>query len=525
MKKINISVFILNLVFAVMSLHVNAESKMFSESDLSKIYSEYNTCLENAKSVTTVNGVATTGTDSIKSKECDSKRRVGIRRLFEQKKCGEKSSDECEEIEAARDEYDSEPTRSEKNCDKMNDEYKDNYKECSSTYENYKDKCTAKNKDLLDSDLVDSVSPLASMFSGMDSIVNMYGAMSDNSQCNLSKEEFRQERDDIKQKINDLEEKISKKTEEMQEAQEKYAEKLNELAEKERKTLDDFNKLPLDQEKHRKKLDEQKVKVKIEAESKYAAVVEQMNTLTADYNATIQDQKGAMYQASDFAIYDKCLQEYEERAKGRGVTPVANGLSGAYYTGNLKRSDKVNYMSNCLKSKNQEKKRVETAFINKLNAIKQKLESMDRMKGQIEEERKLANQAIADEIGNLIKEGDAEAARLRNEYQGIQNDRTQAKALLDQKLATLKAEISKLTMQMNVENMKIQNYTGKKMPTNASKSISDLIQSCGASYESFKDKFLRTCCTKSSGQLSLCGNFKPKDASNKAGKGSKKTVK
>lgn len=397
-----------------------------------------------------------------------------------------------------------------KRCDQQYETYNDDYKECRASYENMKDKCTSKSDlEIIDNDTMQSTAPLMSMLSGADAILDIYGAMNENPQCSLSKEDFKQERDSMKTDIKDIENQISDKTKEMQEAQEKFSDKLNEWADREREILDELNKIPIEKEKNRRKLDDQKTKTKIEAESKYNAVNEQMNTLTADYSAAIQDQKAALYQASDFAMFDNCNMEYEKRVKSSGSTPVANGLSGAFYNGNLKRSDKVNYMANCMKVQRQNAKRVETAFVNKLNSIKQKLESLDKMKGQIEEERKLADQAIANEMKDLEYDAETKATSLRNEYQGIQDKKLKEQALLNQKLTTLKNEISKLTRQASVLKLKMQHYSTKTIPKSSDKSVQKLISDCEG-FDGFKNNFVAMCCNgRYQGKgTSLCSGFK-----------------
>lgn len=412
----------------------------------------------------------------------------------------------------------------EKRCDQQYDTYNDEYKECRSSYERMKDKCTSKSDlGLIDNDTLQATAPLMSMVSGADAILDIYGAMSENPQCTLSREDFKQERDSIKDDIKDIENQISDKTKEMQEAQEKYTEKLNDWADREREILDELNKIPIEKEKNRRKLDDQKVKMKIEAESKYVSVTEQINTLTAEYSSIIQDQKAAVYQSSDFAMYDTCNMEYEKRAKAAGTVPTANGLSGAYYSGNLKKTDKVNYMANCLKVQRQNAKRVETAFVNKLNAIKNKIESMDRMRGQIEEERKLADKAIADEMKDLEYDAESKATSLRNEYQGIQQKKQQEQALLNQKLQTLSNEISSLKRKASVLSMRMQHYSTKTLPKSSDKSVEALISDCEG-FDSFKNTFTSMCCSgeyQGKGK-SLCSGFKPRETKPTRGSGKAK---
>lgn len=412
----------------------------------------------------------------------------------------------------------------EKRCDQQYETYNDEYKECRSSYERMKDKCTSKSDlGIIDNDTLQATAPLMSMVSGADAILDIYGAMSENPHCTLNREDFKQERDSIKEDVKDIENQISDKTKEMQEAQEKYTEKLNDWADREREILDELNKIPIEKEKNRRKLDDQKVKMKIEAESKYVSVTEQINTLTAEYSSIIQDQKAAVYQSSDFAMYDTCNMEYEKRAKAAGTVPTANGLSGAYYSGNLKKSDKVNYMANCLKVQRQNAKRVETAFVNKLNAIKNKIESLDRMRGQIEEERKLADKAIADEMKDLEYDAESKATSLRNEYQGIQQKKLQEQALVNQKLQTLSNEISGLKRKASVLSMRMQHYSTKTLPKSSDKSVETLISDCEG-FDSFKNTFTSMCCNgeyQGKGK-SLCSGFKPRETKDTRGKGKAK---
>lgn len=443
-----------------------------------------------------------------------------------------KCSDKLEEVDKARSKLDilggSKESAVDKRCDIQFDTYNDDYKECRVSYENMKDKCTSKSDlEVIDNDTMQATAPLMSMLSGADAILDIYGAMNENPQCSLSREDFKQERDSIKTDIKDIENQISDKTKEMQDAQEKYSEKLNEWADREREILDELNKIPVEKEKNRRKLDDQKVKMKIEAESKYNAVIEQMNTMTAEYNAIIQDQKGALYQASDFAMYDTCNMEYEKRAKASGTTPVSNGLSGAFYNGNLKRNDKVNYMANCLKIQKQNAKRVETAFVNKLNSIKQKLESFDKMKGQIEEERKLADQAIAKDMQDLEYDAATKAASLQNEYKSIQDKKVKEQALLNQKLSTLKDEIAKLTRQASILKLRVQHYSTKAMPKNSDKAVKALVDACEG-IDGFKRNFLSMCCDgryQGKGATSLCTSFSRTTTDPKPAKGAKKAGK
>lgn len=411
-----------------------------------------------------------------------------------------------------------------KRCDQQYDTYIEEYKECRPSYERMRDKCTSKSDlGLIDNDTLQATAPLMSMVSGADAILDIYGAMSESPQCTMSREDFKQERDSIKEDVKDIENQISDKTRDMQDAQEKYTEKLNDWADREREILDELNKIPIEKEKNRRRLDDQKVKMKIEAESKYVSVTEQINTLTAEYSSIIQDQKAAIYQSSDFAMFDTCNTEYDKRAKAAGTIPTANGLSGAYYSGNLKKTDKVNYMANCLKVQRQNAKRVETAFVNKLNAIKNKIESLDRMRGQIEEERKLADKAIADEMKDLEYDAESKATSLRNEYQAIQQKKLQEQALVNQKLQTLSNEISALKRKASVLSMRMQHYSTKTLPKSSDKSVETLISDCEG-FDSFKNTFTSMCCNgeyQGKGK-SLCSGFKPRETEDTRGKGRSK---
>lgn len=482
-------------------------------------------CLEKAEGGTVVNGVLVKGTDPIKSKKCDNDKVVKLRRLLQEKKCksesdGVSDSEVCENIKADIYQTDKEPSYKDKqkeklteNCDKKFDTYKEEYKECRPAYDTMSDKCNGKGEmEIVDSETLNNASPFLNMLSGADTMLDIYSAMNDKPGCFLSKSDFMDEKRDLNEKVTDLKDKIKKNTEDAQTAQEEYAVKLKEWAEQEKGIVDDLEKIPVTKENKLGELNREKTKAKIEAESKYNAIVDQLLELKRKYNELIDAQAVAMVDTSEYAIHKKCLNDLlksQAEKNKNGAQPMDSKLlSGAFLLGKSADMNKQQDYDLCKLRERKNAVRVERSFINELNSMKHKMNSYDIMLGQIQEEKKSIDAEINEQMKKLETSSNLEVQKLSRDYQQIQKDRETQQGLLMQKLKNLEKDTKALQQEVSIAKLKLQHFSNKAAPTNSDKSVTTLIKEC-KSYPDFKDDYSSICCNDSyQGQgKNLCKGF------------------
>lgn len=398
-------------------------------------------------------------------------------------------------------------------CIEKLEEYDEKYKECRSAYDTMSDKCNGKgNMEIVDSDTLNNASPFLNMLSGADTMLDIYSAMNDKPGCYLPKSDFMDEKRDLKDEVKDLQDKIKENTEKAQEAQEAFAEKLKEWAEQEKEIADRLEEIPLEKDRKLGDLDKDKMKAKVEAESKYNAITDQILEMKRKYNELIDAQAVAMTDTSEFAIHDKCLnaiaKSEAEKNKNGAQQTATNSFKGAFLLGKNVQVNKQKTYDLCMSRERKNAVRVEKSFINELNSMKHKMNSYDIMLGQIQEEKKSIDADIAKQMQQLQLSTDKEIKSLALKYQQIQQDKTNQQNLLIQKLKTLETDTKSLQQQVSVAKLKLQHFSNKTAPTNSDKSVNTLIRDC-EDYPDFKEDFSSRCCndTYQGKGKSLCKGF------------------
>jgi DNA repair exonuclease SbcCD ATPase subunit len=398
-------------------------------------------------------------------------------------------------------------------CEQKLEEYNETYKECRSAYDTMSDKCNGKGEmEIVDSDTLNNASPFLNMLSGADTMLDIYSAMNDKPGCFLNKSDFMDEKRDLKDEVKDLQDKIKENTEKAQEAQEAFADKLKDWAEQEKEIADRLEEIPLEKDRKLGDLDKEKMKAKVEAESKYNAITDQILEMKRKYNELIDAQAVAMTDTSEFAIHDKCLnaiaKSEAEKNKNGAQQTATNSFKGAFLLGKNAQVYKQKTYDLCMSRERKNAVRVEKSFINELNSMKHKMNSYDIMLGQIQEEKKSIDADIAKQMQQLQASTDKEIKSLALKYQQIQQDKTNQQNLLTQKLKTLETDTKSLQQKVSVAKLKLQHFSNKTAPTNSDKSVTKLINEC-EDYPDFKEDFSSRCCndTYQGKGKSLCKGF------------------
>lgn len=414
-------------------------------------------------------------------------------------------------------------------CDDKYDDYNENYKECRPAYEKMSDKCNGKgDAEIVDSDTLNMVSPLLSGVKGADTMLEVYSAMNDKPGCYLSKSDFMEQKGSLKDEVNNLEEKLKKNRDDGQEAQEKFADKLKDWAEEEKRIVDRLQEIPLEKENKLDELDKKKIKAKMEAQSKYNAIYDEILKTKRAYNELVDSQTVAMVDTSEFALHDKCLNSLAE-ADGKknknnvtAVPAVSKSFSGAFLLGKNADVYKQKAYDLCMTRERKNAVRISRQIINELNSMKQKLVTYDRVLGQIDDELKLLDADVTKQIARQEQSLNKEIQSLSIKYQQIQTDKTNQQNLLNQKLKSLDDDTKNIEKKISIAKLKLQHFTNKTAPTDSDKSVTKQIEAC-EDFPDFKDSFYNKCCNndyQGSG-AKLCKSFEKTARKGKADKSSK----
>lgn len=414
-------------------------------------------------------------------------------------------------------------------CDDKYDDYNENYKECRPAYEKMSDKCNGKgDAEIVDSDTLNMVSPLLSGVKGADTMLEVYSAMNDKPGCYLSKSDFMEQKGSLKDEVKDLEEQLRTNIREGQTAQEEFSKQLKTWAEEEITIVDDLQKMPIEREKKIKELDKMKTKARMEAQSKYNTINDEILKTKRAYNELVDSQTVAMVDTSEFAIHDKCmnnLAEIDAKKSKSGATTapsVSRSFSGAFLLGKNADVYKKKSYDLCMNRERKNAVRISRQIINELNSMKQKLVTYDRVLGQIDDDLKLLDKDVNDEIKSFDASQNQEMANKKLRYLKIQEDKKNAKNELDTKLKSLDDDTKNIEKKISIAKLKLQHFTNKTAPTDSDKSVTKQIEAC-EDFPDFKDSFYNKCCNndyQGSG-AKLCKSFEKTARKGKADKSSK----
>lgn len=414
-------------------------------------------------------------------------------------------------------------------CDDKYDDYNENYKECRPAYEKMSDKCNGKgDAEIVDSDTLNMVSPLLSGVKGADTMLEVYSAINDKPGCYLSKSDFMEQKGSLKDEVNNLEEQLKKNRDDGQEAQEKFADKLKDWAEEEKNIVDRLQEIPLEKEKKLDELDQKKIKAKMEAQSKYNAINDEILKTKRAYNELVDSQTVAMVDTSEFALHDKCLNSLAEadgkknKNNATAAPAVSKSFSGAFLLGKNADVYKQKSYDLCMNRERKNAVRISRQIINELNSMKQKLVTYDRVLGQIDDELKLLDADVTKQIARLEQSQNKEIQSLSTKYKQIQTDKTNQQNLLNQKLKSLDDDTKNIEKKISIAKLKLQHFTNKTAPTDSDKSVTKQIEAC-EDFPDFKDSFYNKCCNndyQGSG-AKLCKSFEKTARKGKTDKSSK----
>lgn len=452
------------------------------------------------------NGIVTSTADTGARAACA---KMAIREIEKgRKSCGAKDTECRASAEQAIDDLESvfkTDSRRKERCESLYEDDKDIYKECSKVSAKQARSCAkiaSEDGGFMGSEEMQMATPMLGMVSGADTLLGLYSAMNDRPDCTLSKDDFKAQEDKLEEQKKDLEEKVKDNMKEAEDAQTEYSEKLKAWAEAEGKIADRLNDMPAEKEDAMHKLDNEKLKAKMQADSNYNSIVDQMGELRRKYNDMVSAKAVALAENSDFAIHDRCSivatggdPTKQNTANAKPTQSVQASFAGAFEQGKVLAVNIQKRYDACIKTESLKQKRVESTFISELSAIKAKLTSMDTQLGQINEQKRIADQQIIYQMQNIEKNAANEAKKLAAEYQRIQTDKANEQTLLKSKLERLNSETKKYQQQLAVLAMKLSMYSGRRPSKQADdKTMADMLNQCGESYSELLTAFQSNCC-------------------------------
>lgn len=394
-----------------------------------------------------------------------------------------------------------------KQCESSYEDNQEIYKECSRVSAKKARSCVnsaSENGGLMGGELMQMASPMLGMVSGADALLGFYSAMNDRPDCTLSKDDFKAQEDKLDDERKGLEDKVKDNIKEAEDAQTEYSEKLKDWAEAEGKIADRLNDIPGEKQDALHKLDNEKIKAKMQADSNYNAIVDQMGELRRKYNDLVAAKAVALAENSDFAIHDRCAvvatggdPSKQNAANPKPPQSVQSSFAGAFAQGKVLAVNIQKRYDACIKTESLKQKRIEGTFVNELSAIKAKLVSLDAQLGQVNEQKRMADQEIIYQMQNIEKNAANEAKKLAAEYQRIQADKTNKQMLLKSKLERLNSETKKYQQDLAILKMKLKMYNSGRRPVKHAedKSMADILDQCGQSYNDLLTGFKDNCCT------------------------------
>lgn len=521
-----VSVFNVNLALAATSDEVVAKQKKESEADkkiesdvAAKVISfsnEIKECDTRSLTDSVVNGSTIKVASERLLNRCLTEKLTLIENYMRNNCKGEKAI-ACEPLSGMRDIIRAElgqpvspsDLRKKETCDSMYESQADDFKECSKIDHKTAAGCykaDSGGEGFMDSEGMAMATPMLGMISGANTLLGVYQAMNDRPQCYLTTSDFRAKEEKLDDQKKALEEKIRENIEKAEDAQKDYAAKLKEWTVDEGKIADQLEAIPGKIEEEGRKLDNEKVKLKMQADSKYNSVLDKMNELRSKFNDMVDAKSVALAENSAFTIHDRCVAE----AEGGGQVAAANkqngnnnqmpstvvqgSFSAAFAKGKLVSGALQKRYDTCIKRESVKQKTLESKVARDLNAIRAQLTSYENVLGQINQEKALAEQEINYQVGKLAQDGDKETKKLAREYQRIQLDKTNEQALLKTQLERLQTENKKSEEQLSILAMKLSQYQGRKPPRNGDKSMAEIMDQCGADFERIINGFHDLCC-------------------------------
>ncbi len=395
--------------------------------------------------------------------------------------------------------------KTKEDCDNMFSSNQDDFKECGKIDTKKARGCykSAPAEDgIMQSEAMQMATPLLGMVSGADTLLGAYTAMNDQPSCYLSKDDFIAKEDKLNDQKKDLEEKIKKNMEDAETAQNDYSAKLKDWAEKEGAIADRLEAIPGETAENKDKLDSAKVKVKMEADSKYAAILDQMSEMRSKYNQMVDQKSVAMAENNEFSVHDKCAEiavgndPAKQKASPQPSAQVQASFAGAFAQGKILTTNIQKRYDNCVNVERKKIKALQNQYESGLKSIKSKLDSYETVLGKIDAEKLMAEQEINKQIAKLATSADAEIKKLARDYQRIQADKTNEQTLLKQKLARLESENKKNSQQLAILGMKLQAYQSKRPPKNSDgKSMAELMDQCGERWDIILKGYKESCCS------------------------------
>lgn len=386
-------------------------------------------------------------------------------------------------------------------CDAMYEASRDDINACKKLDMKTARACAKSGGGIGQSEELEMARPLLSSVNGADAMLSMYTTMNDKPGCYLSKSDFFAQEEKLQDKVTTLQDKIKENMEAAETAQTEYADQLKEWAQQEGEIADRLEAIPGETEESKDRLSSEKIKIKMQADSKYNTMLDQIGELRRKYNDMIDAKVVALAENSDFALHDRCSEiavgndPAKQKASPQPSATVQASFAGAFAQGKAIAAKMQNRYNACMNTERKKQKRVENTFTSELLAIKSKLQTYDNVLGQIAEEKRLADEELNKQIVKLAAAADAEIKKLARDYQKIQADKQNAQVLLKQKLDRLTVENKKNQQDAAIASMKLSAYSGKRPPrTTDDKSMAEMMDQCGAGFIDSIASFKNQCC-------------------------------
>lgn len=408
-------------------------------------------------------------------------------------------------------------TKLKERCDAKYEQNQDDIKECKRLDMKQARSCFKSQPDedsFMQSEAMQMAGPLMSMVNGADTLMGVYTALNDKPSCYLNKTDFAAKEDKLETQKKDIEDKLRENIEKAETAQADFAEKIKGWTKEEAEIADRLEAIPVEKEENKDKLENEKVKTKLQADSKYNAVLDQAAELRKEYNKFVDARMVALAKTSEFSIHDTCAERSmkvdpaQQKDQKQPSKAVQAAFSGAFAEGKILATNIQKRYDACLREERAKNTQVVNTFGRELSGIQDKLKRLETVLGQINEEKRLAEQEINKQAAKLAASADAEIRQQARRYQNIQTDKTNAQNLLRNKLEGLNTENKKHQQKLALLGLKLQSFQNKRPPkTINDKSMAEMMDQCGAGFIAMINNYKKECCkgvSYSGSGTSLC---------------------
>lgn len=401
------------------------------------------------------------------------------------------------------------------NCDDLSKEYADEMKECNAKCIEKMQHCNETDDDWMNQDLQQTFQ----MVGAFNEYAGMAATLTSKPDCTLSKEDFKEEKTNMKEDLSKAQEELNKLKSDELEAQKNYAEKINTLNEKEAGIREEIDGMPSKLEKSKRDLLKAKEDALAKLQSAVTSLDAQIRKAKTDYNGMVSSKNLGLRKYSMIKIQEECLKLIDGRLTSGGAKDVGrdqknqqiinqynNSLSGAFKNGKAISLKNDAIYKECVSDKQAEGIEVAKQTVDQIKSQGESIKEMEKQYATISSEQQKAQDDYSFELKSLLVSDAATYSKLIQQYQNVQNEKAQAKTLLDQEIANNQKQQKELSTKIQMLNMKQMMFTMRTAPTTSGKNYYQNYNS----YQSLKGRAesIKTMCCTATYSSSFCDAFK-----------------